>query len=175
VLCPRRRTARRAITVDEASIKPSSLGSAAPVSLRHFTLGGAPCLTGRSTRTHKCVRVFAAPGPCAPVTSDVRSHVIRLDCSGIRFGSYLDEKYLFEWAMQIPGVLRWEQDTLVVRNRVTEASLRDLLALFRRYNIPMAQLAQFESSANTSWFRDPKKYWYRHVFPGRRQGSANAT
>jgi hypothetical protein len=59
--------------------------------------------------------------------------MIYLDCSGIRFGSYLDEKHLFEWALEIEGVLRWERDTLVVRSRsLSQASLRDLIALFHR-------------------------------------------
>jgi hypothetical protein len=32
--------------------------------------------------------------------------MIYLDCSGVHFGSQLDEKHLFEWAMEISGVLR---------------------------------------------------------------------
>jgi hypothetical protein len=54
--------------------------------------------------------------------------MIYLDCSSVYFGSQLDEKYLFEWAIEIPGVLRWEQDTLVVRTNLSQTSLRDLLA-----------------------------------------------
>jgi hypothetical protein len=96
--------------------------------------------------------------------------VIRLDCSGVWFGSQLDEKHLFEWAVEIPGVLRWEQDTLVVRSRLSEASLRDLLALFSRYEIPMKQLALFETAANASWFCAPDKYWHTRVF-----GNGSAT
>lgn len=74
--------------------------------------------------------------------------MIYLDCSGVHFGSQLDEKHLFDWAIQIPGVLRWEQDTLVVRTNFSHAALRDLLALFSRYQIPMAQLAQFRTVKN---------------------------
>lgn len=90
--------------------------------------------------------------------------MVRLDCSGVWFGSQLDEKHLFEWAVEIPGVLRWEQDTLVVRSRISKASLYDLLALCSRYGIPMRQLAQFETAANSAWFRDPVKYWHKAVF-----------
>ena len=70
--------------------------------------------------------------------------------------------------MEIPGVLRWEQDTLVVRSRISKASLYDLLALFSRYGISMRQLAQFENDANSSWFRDPVKYWHKDVFGAQR-------
>ncbi len=91
--------------------------------------------------------------------------MVRLDCSNIRFGSQLDEKHLFTWASEIAGFLRWEQDTLVMRSRrISEAALRDLLALFWRYQIPMKQLAQFENERNTSWFCAPHMYWHRRVF-----------
>lgn len=90
--------------------------------------------------------------------------MIHLDCSGVRFGSQLDEKHLFEWAGEIPGVLRWERDTLVVRTNLSQASLRELLALFYRYKIPMAQLAQFRTAKNEAWFTGPKTYWHARVF-----------
>ena len=91
--------------------------------------------------------------------------MILLDCSGIMFGSQLDEKHLFEWAVEIPGVLRWEQDTLVIRSkRISQASLRDLLALFSRYGIPMRQLAQFQNETNEKWFTAPHMYWHKKVF-----------
>ncbi|CAG2132287.1 Uncharacterised protein [Ralstonia mannitolilytica] len=91
--------------------------------------------------------------------------MVRLDCSNIIFGSQLDEKHLFLWACEIAGFLRWEQDTLVMRSRhISETALRDLLALFWRYQIPMEQLAQFESERNTSWFRAPHMYWHNRVF-----------
>jgi len=51
-----------------------------------------------------------------------------------------------------------------MRSRLSEASLRDLLALFSRYEIPMRQLAQFENAKNTSWFRAPRMYWHQRVF-----------
>lgn len=91
--------------------------------------------------------------------------MVFLDCSGIMFGSQLDEKHLFEWAVEIPGVLRWEQDTLVVRSkRISQPSLRDLLALFHRYGIPMTQLAQFQNDENEKWFTAPHMYWHKKVF-----------
>ena len=90
--------------------------------------------------------------------------MVRLDCSGVWFGSQLDEKHFFHWAVEIPGVLRWEQDILVVRSRLSQASLRDLLALFSRYEIPMKQLAQFENDVNREWFTAPHMYWYGRVF-----------
>lgn len=90
--------------------------------------------------------------------------MVRFDCSDVWFGSQLDEKHLFHWAVEIPGVLRWEQGTLVVKSRLSQASLRDLLALFSRYEIPMQQLAQFENATNRDWFAAPHMYWHGRVF-----------
>lgn len=91
--------------------------------------------------------------------------MVYLDCSGIRFGSQLDEKHLFEWASEISCVVRWENDILVVKSRrISEAALRDLVALFWRYEIPMEQLAQFRNSTNESWFAAPIMYWHAAVF-----------
>ena len=91
--------------------------------------------------------------------------MVRLDCSGVIFGSQLDENYMFTWALEIAGVVRWEKNALVVRShRVSATSLRELLALFRRYGIPMDQLAQFRNAKNEIWFANPKSYWYQSVF-----------
>jgi len=90
--------------------------------------------------------------------------MVHLDCSGIWFGSQLDEKHLFQWAAEIPGFLRWDQDILVIRSRLSGASLRDLLSLFSRYEIPMGQLAQFQTSKNEYWFAAPHMYWHERVF-----------
>src|SRR5450830_707086 len=98
--------------------------------------------------------------------------MVFLDCSGIKFGSQLDEKHLFEWAVEIPGVVRWQQDTLVVRSkRISQASPRDLLALFYRYGIPMHQLAQFQNDDNKNWFAAPHMYWHKKVFSPKVHGA----
>lgn len=91
--------------------------------------------------------------------------MVYLDCSGIVFMSQLDEKYLFEWAEEISCVMGWSQDKLIIRSRrISESNLRELLAMFWRYGIPMTQLAQFKNSANVVWFTDPLKYWHKKVF-----------
>ena len=101
--------------------------------------------------------------------------MVHLDCSDVWFGSQLDEKHLFEWAMEIPGAVRWEQDTLIVKSRLSQTSLRDLLSLFSRYEIPMQQLAQFENASNTKWFRAPHMYWHGRVFGAQSNQSAQRT
>lgn len=91
--------------------------------------------------------------------------MIYLDCSGVHFGSPLDEKYLFNWASEMSCFVRWEEDTLVVKSRrISEESLRELIALFWRYDIPMAQLAQFKNRKNETWFARSTMYWHNSVF-----------
>jgi hypothetical protein len=91
--------------------------------------------------------------------------MIFLDCSGVSFGPQLDEKHLFQWAREIDCFIRWQQDILVARSRrISQAALRELIAIFWRYCIPMQQLAKFQNNFNEYWFTSPTIYWYKKVF-----------
>jgi hypothetical protein len=86
-----------------------------------------------------------------------------------RYGSQGDERAFFEWIERIPCIERfWGSGPAlylqVPRRRISDACLRELLALFRRYDIDMSQLAQFENASNRRWFRNPAAYWYKAVF-----------
>lgn len=80
-----------------------------------------------------------------------------------------DERAFYEWASRISCVTRLEGAGSELRlhvkgRRVSEVCLRELVALFHRYGVPMRQLAQFETSANQSWFRSREAFWYEPVF-----------
>jgi hypothetical protein len=80
-----------------------------------------------------------------------------------------DEKAFFEWLQSIPGVksVAGTPEGLVIElrsRRMSRTALYELLALHARYGLPMNALAQFKTAENESWFADPKKYWYQHVF-----------
>lgn len=87
-------------------------------------------------------------------------------------GPYLspgDERAFFEWAGRIPCVSRLEGVGEELRlhvkgRRISQRCLRELIALFHRYDVSMGQLAQFESSSNQSWFRNRSAFWYVPVF-----------
>ena len=88
---------------------------------------------------------------------------------GVRFYHLNDERIFIEWLSSLPCVARVgaeRGDGLVVRlkRRPGKDDLRQFLALLYRYRADMRQLAKFETAANRSWFKDPKKYWYREVF-----------
>ena len=90
----------------------------------------------------------------------------------IKEGTYYsqgDENAFFKWLESISGVSRvvGSPTGLIVTLRsrsLSESSLRELIALYFRYSLPMAALAQFETPKNTAWFRGPKAYWHKAVF-----------
>ena len=85
------------------------------------------------------------------------------------YGSQGDERAFYEWIERIPCIQKfWGSGPAlyleVPRRRISDACLRELLALFERYDIEMSQLAQFESASNRQWFKSPSKTWYKAVF-----------
>ncbi|WP_090228960.1 hypothetical protein [Filomicrobium insigne] len=94
---------------------------------------------------------------------------ITLKADATRFYSSYDEDAFFGWLKAIGCVVNFygRGKTLyidVASGKLTEESLRELLALFRRYDVEMKQLAQFASDANHHWFSEPTKYWHSDVF-----------
>ena len=92
-----------------------------------------------------------------------------LACKGVRYFSQGDETAFFNWIGRISCVVRFEGngDTLYLHvrgSRVADRDLRELLALFYRYRMPMGQLAQFESPRNRTWFARPGMYWFARVW-----------
>jgi hypothetical protein len=95
-----------------------------------------------------------------------------LECRRVVFLSRGDEAAFFGQLQANRGVRRVEGvgDTLhvVTLPRLSEQSLRDLIATFHRYRIRMDQLAQFSNDSNRRWFEAPQAYWFRNVFGGAR-------
>ena len=92
-----------------------------------------------------------------------------LACKRVRYGSQGDETAFFEWIGRISCVTKFEGsgDTLylhVARSRISDENLRELIALFSRYRVPMKQLAQFETPRNRTWFTRPGMYWFARVW-----------
>lgn len=80
-----------------------------------------------------------------------------------------DERAFFEWLERIPCVSKLDGEGEELRihvsgSRLTQGSLRELIAAFRRYGVSMPQLARLETATNRKWFRDPSAYWYRLIF-----------
>jgi hypothetical protein len=92
-----------------------------------------------------------------------------LDCKRVIFYSPADEAAFFRFAEGIDGIVsvRGSADATVLdlASKPSDQALRDLIALFERYRISdVAQLAQFLSDSNKSWFADPQTFWYKNIF-----------
>lgn len=97
-----------------------------------------------------------------------------LTCDSVKFYCKEDEDAFFEWIEKIQSIetfsSRWKFLYLHVScNGVNDEDLRELLALFYRYNIEMSQLIEFLTSENKAWFYDNKKtFWYKKVFENKK-------
>jgi len=94
--------------------------------------------------------------------------MLALTCKRVRFFSIGDEAAFFGFAGGIKAVrdvtgVR-DEIVLIVVPRPSEASLRDLIALFHRFSVDKGELRQFCSAKNRRWFRDPRAFWFKKVF-----------
>jgi len=92
-------------------------------------------------------------------------YIIKIDTSPIRYFSQLDEASFFARARRIPCITSVNQGFVHVRSkRLSESGLRDLIAIMRRYRMPMAQHRQLLKDRNEYWFNDSNTSWHREVF-----------
>ena len=94
---------------------------------------------------------------------------VELQATGVRFFSQSDEAAFFGWLESLSFVEHVEGRgrTLYIKIRspaVDEDGLRELLALFRRYGVDMAQLVAFDREEFADWFRRSDAYWHREIF-----------
>ena len=94
---------------------------------------------------------------------------LELRADRVTFFSNADEKSFFDWLDGLSFVRRYEGHgrtlhIFVSPEEVDEAALRELIALFYRYNIDLRQLAVFNRADFDHWFRNKRAYWYERVF-----------
>ena len=97
------------------------------------------------------------------------AHLVIPQGGGLVYHSRRDEAAFFGWLKSIRGVVEVEgigrQLVVTLRSqRLSDTTLKELIALHTRYRLPMHLLAQFETSKNRSWFRSRHAHWYRKVF-----------
>ena len=95
-----------------------------------------------------------------------------LIADSVRFYSACDEDLFFAWIGKIPCISKCEGKGVelfltVDRDRVEDGCLREMLALFLRYEVDMGQLSDFMTEKNASWFFNKNSYWYEKVFENR--------
>ena len=100
---------------------------------------------------------------------------LELICKRVNFCSSFDEDAFFEWIRKISCVMNIEGygnelHACINREKIDERSLRELLALFYRYNVDMKQLAVFLNENNREWFFENKvSFWHSKVFPNQEE------
>ena len=93
--------------------------------------------------------------------------MITLRATDVVYFSVKDEEAFFAWLRNIKCVADFNGvgPNLAIRVQPpADTDLRELIALFFRYNIDRRQLAQFLNPQNASWFRDTTAYWHAAVF-----------
>ena len=87
---------------------------------------------------------------------------------GPTYFSQNDETAMFEWLGRITVVdnVTGEGSDLIIRLKraPTDNQLRDLLALFFRYQMDMTPLAVLRTAKNESWFLDQGNFWFDAIF-----------
>ena len=94
---------------------------------------------------------------------------VELEATGVRLFSQGDESAFFGWLKTLPFVEHIEGRGLTIYIRVNSAvvdedGLRELLALFWRYSVELAQLVAFDREEFAEWFRRADAYWHKDVF-----------
>ena len=88
------------------------------------------------------------------------------------FYSYLDEKSFFRWLDDLSAVESYKGGArgleLSLRNKLSEAELRDLLAWMTRYDLDRTALRGLCTEQNKTWFKRRGSFWYRAVFGKRK-------
>ncbi|BBM02427.1 hypothetical protein [Microbulbifer sp. GL-2] len=93
-----------------------------------------------------------------------------LVCESLSFLSEGDEIAFFNWLnsleciSQIKGVNN-EIQLHLTDSEISYDNLRDLIAIFTRYDVNMSQLSQLQTDENRDWFYDNKlAFWHKDVF-----------
>lgn len=87
---------------------------------------------------------------------------------GVTYYSELDEKSFFGWLDSIPGVVRYEGRgidlSIYTSDELSDASIREMISLFNRYDVDMVQLGQYVSEANAKWLKNKSMFWFQPIF-----------
>lgn len=99
----------------------------------------------------------------------MKNGLVELQADSIWYYSEFDEDFFFKWLERIPCFEKCEGiGTIlyidIVEEKLDQDCLRELLALFYRYNVDMTQLKQFDRKKWSKWFRGKEAYWHERVF-----------
>ncbi|MCW2314683.1 hypothetical protein [Rhodoblastus acidophilus] len=84
-----------------------------------------------------------------------------------RFFSSLDETAFFEWLQRIPGITSIIGSSAglsadIEKTSFDDNSLRELIALYHRYDLDFNDIEVLVTQGNKDWVYDPETYWAVH-------------
>lgn len=85
------------------------------------------------------------------------------------FYSNGDEQRFFHGLRENPGVsgccgIAQQLEITIVQRRLNHDALRDLIALFRRYQIPLSPLSILADKTRFEWLKEQTASWYESMF-----------
>jgi len=87
----------------------------------------------------------------------------------VRYYSASDERAFFEWLQRIDGFDHvkgiGEELHIHIKEDIDEYGLRDLVALFFRYNVDLTQIPKVVSTRQHPWLLKRNMYWFSAMFP----------
>lgn len=80
-----------------------------------------------------------------------------------------DERRFFHGLRENPAIsgfrgVAQQLEITIVQSRLNHAALRDLIALFWRYQIPLSPLSKIANIRRFEWLNNDKWYWYKSMF-----------
>lgn len=95
--------------------------------------------------------------------------MIELKAVNVEYCSDGDEAAFFEWIKKIPSIkdFRGSGNSLSImvdEESIDEYDLRELIALFYRYDVPMKQLAIFDREEFSIWLHIETAFWHGSMF-----------
>ncbi len=96
-----------------------------------------------------------------------------LNCKKVKFLSSGDEQHFFSRIESLNGVIKVYGKgfsiIIEVEDSIDDLCLKELIAIFYRYNADMSQLKSFLTRENKFWFySNSRAYWHRKVFRKRK-------
>ncbi|MCO7187659.1 MULTISPECIES: hypothetical protein [unclassified Pseudoalteromonas] len=97
---------------------------------------------------------------------------MKLEAKSVKFLSPADEQSFFDRlnALSCVNDVFGQGFSIIIETdkSLDDEELREIIALFYRYNVNMKQLKGFLSKGNRVWFKhNQQSYWYKKVFESR--------
>ena len=96
----------------------------------------------------------------------ITPNVIRLHVDPLRYSSMMEEQVVFECLHRIDGLLAFDgYDGLFYKPAVDNSALRFLMAIAKKWNLPMPQFQVFDHGPRGTYLRLRGQPWLKKMFP----------